>query len=551
MIWSNSLRNLTVALVCVMVGQLALAQPSNDGCAGAIDFGSLNAPGACAGGLQNGAATTFPGQTTVGATGENPYSYLTACSGVGGDMPAPALDTWYSFTATGSTVNINISGFPNASVGLWEGPCGALTGRGCMNVNGGGSGTLTATQMVIGTTYYIQVSGGNATATDNNFTLAVDNDIDCDDCLRQSSMTSSPAPVNGAYTPGQVVTFCYTVTEWSQENTNWFHGVQLTFGAGWTGAVTNAVPAATCDPGPGVWGFYPGGIGIANGTNWGMGFYFDGCQAFPFDLAPNGDPTTNFGDNCQGTGLGWTFCFDLTVAACTPGADLSVTINTSGDGESGSWTSTGCLDDATTSSSAYMICCDPPLTTTVIETCPGDADGQATALGQGGQAPYTYVWEDALGNMLLTETPGGISTLTGLATGTYTVTVTDNLGCVQIVDIFVGIGVCPPCLITNLFASIGSCEAGSVFTVTGTFEYDDNPGTGIVTVTVTNGSGSYTQTFNPPFVNLFTYNFSIGGIPADGTPLTVTVVFSDDVACTATVASVSPVSCDCNVDIGT
>ena len=81
------------------------------------------------------------------------------------------------------------------------------------------------------------------------------------------------------------------------------------------------------------------------------------------------------------------FCFDLTVsAACAVGTDLSVTINTTGDGESGSWSSVACADDDASILPAYMICCDPPLFTTVDETCPGDGDGSATVTGQGGTA---------------------------------------------------------------------------------------------------------------------------------------------------------------------
>ena len=542
---SKLIRNILATAASFVVAFGVYAQPANDDCTGATSFGSLNTPGACIAGLQNGTTTTLAGQSTVGATGLNPYTYLTACSG-GGDMTSPALDTWYSFVATGTTINVSIAGFPNASVGLWEGPCANLTGRGCMNVNGSGNGTFSVTQATIGTTYYIQVSGGTSTAVDNNFSLTVDNDIDCDDCLRASTLTSTPNPVNGAYTPGQVVTFCYTVTEWSQENTNWFHGVQIAFGAGWTGAITNTVPAATCDGGLGQWGYYPAGIAGMPGP----GFYFDG------DLfnAPNGDPTTNYGDNCQGTGLGWTFCFDLTVAACSPGADLGVTINTTADGETGSWSSLGCVDDDPTLSSAYMICCDPPLTTTTPTTCAGDSDGALTAIGQGGApGPYDYVWVDAGGTVLLTDLANaGISSLNGLAAGTYTVTVTDALGCVQVVDITVVDGPpCPPCLITSFSASVGACLGDNTFIVTGDFQYDNNPGTGVVTVTVTNGSGSYTQTFNPPFANNTTFNYSIASIPADGTPLTVTVVFSDDAACTALINSTSPPDCACDADIGT
>lgn len=553
----KKLRMLSKVLILVsMVTSLEVgfAQVVNDDCAGATAMGNLPTPGACntLTGLQDGAPLTLTGQSTVGAVAENPYSYITACNG-GGNMASPALDTWYSFVATGTIVNVSISGFPNASVGLWEGPCNNLAGRGCVILNAAGNGVLTVTQIIPGNTYYVQISGANDTQTDNNFTIAVDNDIDCDDCLRTSTLTASPAPVNGAYTPGQVVTFCYTVTAWEQENTNWFHGVQLAYGPGWTGVVSNPVPAATCQVGGGSWDYYPTGIGVVNAQNWGQGFYFDDDYDFFGNPAPDGDPTNNYGDDCSGTGLNWTFCFDLTVGPCAAGADLSVTINTSGDGESGNWTSNGCNDDDETTFAAYVVCCDPPLISITPPVCQGDANGQATAQGQGGQAPYDYVWENSVGTVLFTDNNNpGVSTLTGLSAGTYTVTVTDDLGCVQIVDITIADGPpCVGCIINSLNANIGSCLSGSVFDVTGDFVYTSNPGTGTLIVEVTNSSGTYTQTFVPPFVDGAVNNFNVTGIPADGSPLTVTVYFSDDLACTLSVSATSPAACNCAADIGT
>jgi len=116
-----------------------------------------------------------------------------------------------------------------------------------MNVPAGGSGTLTITQIVSGQTYLIQISGGTATATDASFSLTLDNDIDCNDCNTVSSMTASPLHVNGGYTAGQVVTFCYTVSNFSEVNTNWFHGVQISMGSGWTGVVSSPVPSSECN----------------------------------------------------------------------------------------------------------------------------------------------------------------------------------------------------------------------------------------------------------------------------------------------------------------
>ena len=57
--------------------------------------------------------------------------------------------------------------------------------------------------------------------------------------------------------------------------------------------------------------------------------------------------------------------------------------------------------------------------TTSSPTCVGGADGSATVLVSGATSPYTYQW----------STGGTSASLSGLSAGTYTVTVTDQLGC--------------------------------------------------------------------------------------------------------------------------
>jgi gliding motility-associated-like protein len=109
----------------------------------------------------------------------------------------------------------------------------------------------------------------------------------------------------------------------------------------------------------------------------------------------------------------------------------------------------------------------------------------------------------------------------------------------------------PPCNMASLNATIGSCLPDNTFTVTGDFTYQNAPGTGTIVVTVTNSSGSLTQTFNPPFVNNQVYNFSIPGNTSNGSALTVTVAFSNAPACLLSVSSISPSSCDCVAEIGT
>ena len=62
-------------------------------------------------------------------------------------------------------------------------------------------------------------------------------------------------------------------------------------------------------------------------------------------------------------------------------------------------------------------------------TCEFGDDGSATVTASGGQAPYTYLWSPV---------GGTAASATGLAPGTYSVTVTDYLGCATIVTVEIG-----------------------------------------------------------------------------------------------------------------
>ncbi|MBN2862575.1 MAG: SprB repeat-containing protein, partial [Bacteroidales bacterium] len=53
--------------------------------------------------------------------------------------------------------------------------------------------------------------------------------------------------------------------------------------------------------------------------------------------------------------------------------------------------------------------------------CYGDSTGSATVTATGGLPPYSYLWDDPSAQTT--------ATATGLAAGTYTVTVTDDNGC--------------------------------------------------------------------------------------------------------------------------
>jgi gliding motility-associated-like protein len=415
-----------------LLSKQAFAQPANDNCATAQNIGSLPPAPACVGTALSVGATVNIAGTLVGATPASPYVYQPGCSGAGGPaMGVPANDVWYTFTATGYQVIINItSTFANPNIAMYSGTCGALGGGvgGCA-VGTGGTVSLTVDQMVPGTTYYLQVSGN--TGQTGTFNMGIHNNQDCNNCLVGSSTTVTPLPVNGMYNPGQVVSFCFHVSNYAQINTNWLHGVQLTFGAGWNLASLTTSPPPACEttPAGGTWAYYPGGCtaSVAPFTHFGPGFYFDTPDA-------GTNPGDNFGDNCSGPqGAGtWNFCFTIAVAnGCNPGSNLNVTINTSGDGESGSWSNAGCAGDPPTTLPAVGACCVPTISFTAA-TCAGN-DGTATSTPTGVSGPYNYVWTNSVGTVVSSTTGvAGANTATGLPPGTYTVNVTNTaLSCLQ------------------------------------------------------------------------------------------------------------------------
>jgi len=424
------------------------AQPANDDCTTAQNLGSLPVPAACPGG--QGQPIVVNG-TNVGATAANPYTYLTNCnpSGGGTSMSVPANDVWYQFTSTGYNITIDItSTFATPNIALWQGTCGDLGGRGCATGNAG-STTLFVDQLVPGNTYYIQVSGFDV--EEGNFTLTINNNINCDNCMLLSSLTATPPPVNGMYQPGQNVQFCYHVDQYAEVNTNWLHGVQIDFGPGWNTGSLVPTPAASYDQ-QGVWAWYPTDIIDNQGNTWPAGFYYDrNGEPLGGGTASDGDPGNNFGDHIPDNINAdqnpyaipaniWNFCWTISVAdICVPGANLGMTINTSGDGESGSWSNNGCNSDPVYVFQAVTSCC-PPTMATQPAGCDA-TDGTATATPVGNVGPYNYVWYNNGGTAIQTNNAvAGAQSISNLAGGNYSVHITDANNCLQVVNFTIGGG---------------------------------------------------------------------------------------------------------------
>ncbi len=485
--------------------------PLPDICTQACDLGTLPTPPACVSGgtISNGTAVTF-NLSNVGAIAENPYSAVVGCA-------TPGTDVWYRFKATGTQLVLNIASLANAlnnpNVSLYNGNnCNALLPLACFT---GSGGTLSQTYAPITPNdfYYLQISGGNV-ADVGDFTLTIRNNYDCDNCLLAEDLQVTPPPVNGTYGAGQTVQFCFTVSNYNQTAANWLHGIDLNFGAGWnlaTLTATSLPPSCSTTTGA-YWGFYNSVTGNYAGTTYGPGFWYETTSGSSSGVI-DANPGNNFGDVGVGTACPRTFCWQITTqppGACTPGANLSVSINTLGDSESGSWGSLGCTNDPIVNFLAALACCAQPVITTSNTNC-GLNDGKIVASGNG-SAPWDYVWANSSGTVIATHNNvNGADSIINLASGNYFLTVTDNLGCSVGTSITVNANTVGSTVANNT----GPYCIGQTVTLS-----SSNVGTGYNW----SGPGGYTSTQQSPT--------RVNATSAMSGTYTVTVTFG--VGCTAT-----------------
>ena len=421
---------LRIIIFFLLVAPLAAyCQPSNDNCSSAKVM-VLDTVASCqtsSGGFNQGGTTTLTAQTNVGATASAPYPYISACPISINNTPK---DVWYSFVATGLQTTVSVSGatgtLTSPTITFWGGTCGNLEGLGCAS-GSGGAATLTVYQTVPGQTYYVQVAGADSTQV-GTFTISASCASNCAACVLGSYITPSVLPVNGTYFPGQTVTFCFTVTQYNEVNSNWLHGITPTFGPGWNLAtlIVDSVPPSCTTSTGASWGWYPGDTSSYNDSIFGAGFYYE-TSAGNANATLDSTPGNNFGDQMAGQGTcSPTFCITITAYPTdTPGTDLSISFATSGDGESGSWSQPGCgagVDSTTTLH--FISSCAPPIMSTHFADC-NHNNGIDTATPVGNYAPFIFHWS----NGFIDTTNGAPSVITGLAPGVYNVTVTNVENC--------------------------------------------------------------------------------------------------------------------------
>ncbi|UBM58800.1 hypothetical protein LAG90_18545 [Marinilongibacter aquaticus] len=157
-------------------------------------------------------------------------------------------------------------------------------------------------------------------------------------------------------------------------------------------------------------------------------------------------------------------------------------------------------------------------------TCHGSSTGTASVTANGGSSPYTYSWAPS---------GGSAATASGLAAGTYTVTVTDNNGCMttksySLVD--------PPALtasissVTNIECNGASSGAATVSAGGGTpgYSYSWAPSGGSAATASGLAAGTYTVTVTDD----------------NGCTKTASATITQPPALTATISSVTNIECN-------
>jgi gliding motility-associated-like protein len=143
-----------------------------------------------------------------------------------------------------------------------------------------------------------------------------------------------------------------------------------------------------------------------------------------------------------------------------------------------------CFYTETFSTTGFVLSTD-----SVDITCYNANDGAIGATISGGTAPYTFTWSNGF-----VQTSTGISTVSSLAAGTFTVTVTDASGCSATDAISVNN---PPEVVSDAGPDVTICSAttGNIGAAsTALYTYSWSPATGLSDATISNPTVTLTNT---------------------------------------------------------
>lgn len=155
---------------------------------------------------------------------------------------------------------------------------------------------------------------------------------------------------------------------------------------------------------------------------------------------------------------------------------------------------------------------------------------------------YTYSWTPALGlDDAAIQSPqaclGGDTTFTATYEATIVNTVT---GCSASDSVSLVVQECS-CFFMSFDATTQCGSAVGTFDVVGDYMHAYSPTTGTIEVEAINGTGSYSTSINGPFTDSTLHNFTISGIPNDGSPTSVVIYFSDSLSCFDSIVVTPPV----------
>lgn len=173
--------------------------------------------------------------------------------------------------------------------------------------------------------------------------------------------------------------------------------------------------------------------------------------------------------------------------------------------------------------------------------CFGSATGDATATASGGSSPYNYVWTNGTGTIQTSNNIAGANTVDSLAAGTYTVTVTDNSGCVSSTNVTIT----QPATANSV--SITSSVNAACGSSNGSATAQASGGTSPYDYVWTSGAGTLQTTNNisgPDVLSSIaagTYTVTI--TDNNGCVATTTAIISNAGAATTTITSSTNVSC--------
>ncbi len=490
---------------------LTAASQTNVSCNGGSNgAASVNTPtGGTGGYTYNWTPGNPTGDGTTSVTGLTPGTWTCTVT------DANSCTTSVNFTITqppalsltaASQTNVSCNGGSNgaASVNTPTGGAGGYTYNWTPG-NPTGDGTNSVTGLTAGT-WTCTVTDANACTTSVNFTItqppalslsaASQTNVSCNGGSNGAASVNTPTGGAGGYT------YNWTPGNPTGDGTNSVTG--LTAGT-WTCTVTDA---NACTTSVNFTVTQPSAISLTASSQ--------------TNIACNGGATGAATVNAATGGAGG-YTYNWTPGNPTGDGTTSVTGLTAG-----TWTCTVTDANACTASQTFTVTQPSALNATAASqtnvSCNGGANGSATVSVSGGTSGYTYSWSPS---------GGTAATATGLAAGTYTVTVTDANAC-QATQSFT---ITQPSALNATAASQTnvSCNGGT---------------NGSATVSVSGGTSGYTYSWSPSggtaatATGLSAGTYTVTVTDANLCQTTQSFTITQPTALVATAASQTNVSCN-------